>query len=215
MTLVKKETVAQSVAEMLLHVRAIKLSPDHPFKWSSGWNSPIYCDNRIALSFPEVRSAIKAALVEMIRQEFGEVDAVVGVATAGIPQGALVADALGVPFAYVRPEPKKHGMTNQIEGHLEAGQRVVVLEDLVSTGGSSLKAVEVLRASGVTVVGMAAIFTYGLDKAAENFQNSGVTLAVLSNYDEMIRKALEKNYITSDQVAALASWRMSPDTWGK
>jgi orotate phosphoribosyltransferase len=215
MTLVKKDAVAQSVAEMLLHVRAIKLSPDQPFKWSSGWNSPIYCDNRIALSFPEVRSAIKNALVDMIREEFGEVDAVVGVAPAGIPQGALVADALGVPFAYVRPEPKKHGMTNQIEGHLEAGQKVVVLEDLVSTGGSSLKAVEVLRGSGVNVVGMAAIFTYGLDKAAENFLNSGVTLAVLSNYDEMIKKALEKNYISADQVAALASWRIAPDTWGK
>lgn len=215
MTLVKKDVVAQSVAEMLLDVQAIKLSPEQPFQWSSGWLSPIYCDNRVALSFPEIRSFIKQSLVDLIKREFPEVTAVVGVATAGIPQGALVADALGIPFAYVRPEPKKHGMNNQIEGKLTPGQKVVVIEDLVSTGGSSLKAVKVLRDSGLEVIGMAAIFTYGFEIATANFEAGEVRLAVLSNYNELIEKALENNYISEGQVATLTAWRTSPDTWGR
>ncbi len=215
MTLVKEDTVARQVAEMLLDARAIKLSPGKPFTWSSGWLSPIYCDNRIALSFPAIRDFIKKGLADMIRREFPEVQAIAGVATAGIPQGVLVADVLEVPFAYVRPEPKKHGMTNQIEGQLDPGTKVVVIEDLVSTGGSSLKAVEALRAAGVEVIGMAAIFTYSFARAAENFGRSGVKLAVLSHYDELIKKALDKQYITADQVETLTSWRKAPDTWGK
>lgn len=209
------DQVARSVAEKLLEVKAIKLSPEQPFAWSSGWNSPIYCDNRVALSYPEIRTYIKNALASMIRREFPEVQAIVGVATAGIPQGALVADLLNVPFAYVRPEPKKHGMTNQIEGFLEPNQKVVVLEDLVSTGGSSLKAVNVLRENQLDVIGMAAIFTYGFDTATKNFEAGNVRLSVLSNYTSLIEAASLEGYITSDQLQELERWREEPDKWGK
>ncbi len=167
-------TIAESVASMLLEVKAVRLSPDKPFKWASGWNSPIYCDNRVTLSHPKVRTAIKNGLSAIVQAFWGDVDIIAGVATAGIAQGALVADWLELPFCYVRPEPKKHGMGNQIEGEFKAGQKVVVIEDLVSTGGSSLKAIEALQTAGAEVLGMAAIFTYGFEIAQKSFAEKGL-----------------------------------------
>jgi orotate phosphoribosyltransferase len=210
-----QETVARKVAEMLLDAKAIKLSPDQPFQWSSGWMSPIYCDNRVALSYPDIRTYIKEALADLVRNNYPEAEAIAGVATAGIAQGALVADLLDLPFAYVRPEPKKHGMGNQIEGRLEKGQKVVLMEDLISTGGSSLKVVDALRQAGVEVVGMIAIFTYGFDTAVANFKDKGVSYSVLSTYNYLIEAALDKKYITEDQQLNLTDWRKAPDTWGR
>lgn len=210
-----QENTAKEVARLLVKAKAIKLSPESPFQWSSGWLSPIYCDNRVALSYPDTRTYIKEALAERIRLDFPEVEAIAGVATAGIAQGALIADYLELPFAYVRPEPKKHGMGNQIEGRLEKGQKVVVVEDLISTGGSSLKVVDVLRNAGVEVVGMIAIFTYGFAVADRNFESKRVPLSVLSSYNYLIDIALEDQYITSEQIDKLTDWRKSPDQWGK
>ncbi|WP_247234946.1 orotate phosphoribosyltransferase [Telluribacter sp. SYSU D00476] len=210
-----QETTARKVAEMLLEAKAIKLSPDQPFQWSSGWMSPIYCDNRVALSYPDIRTYIKEALANLVREHYPNAEAIAGVATAGIAQGALVADLLDLPFAYVRPEPKKHGMGNQIEGRLERGQKVVLMEDLISTGGSSLKVVDALRQEGVEVVGMIAIFTYGFDTAVANFQDKGVSYKVLSTYNHLINAALEKQYVTEDQLLNLSDWRKAPDTWGR
>ncbi len=207
--------ISSRVAELLLEAQAIKLSPDKPFQWSSGWLSPIYCDNRVALSFPDTRTFIKKALADLIRSEYPDVDAVVGVATGGIAQGALVADVLELPFAYVRPEPKKHGMGNQIEGRLEKGQSVIIVEDLISTGGSSLKVVDALRNAGIEVAGMVAIFTYGFEIAENNFQEKAVKLSVLSNYDVLIGAAVELDYVTREQVESLSAWRIQPDQWGK
>lgn len=207
--------ISSRVAELLLEAQAIKLSPDKPFQWSSGWLSPIYCDNRVALSFPDTRTFIKKALADLIRSEYPDVDAVVGVATGGIAQGALVADVLELPFAYVRPEPKKHGMGNQIEGRLEKGQSVIIVEDLISTGGSSLKVVDALRNAGIEVAGMVAIFTYGFEIAENNFQEKAVKLSVLSNYDALISAAVELDYVTREQVESLSAWRIQPDQWGK
>lgn len=207
--------ISSRVAELLLEAQAIKLSPDKPFQWSSGWLSPIYCDNRVALSFPDTRTFIKKALADLIRSEYPDVDAVVGVATGGIAQGALVADVLELPFAYVRPEPKKHGMGNQIEGRLEKGQSVIIVEDLISTGGSSLKVVDALRNAGIEVAGMVAIFTYGFEIAENNFQEKAVKLSVLSNYDALISAAVELDYVTQEQVESLSAWRIQPDQWGK
>lgn len=206
---------AVKIAKLLLEAKAIKLSPEQPFQWSSGWKSPIYCDNRVTLSFPAIRTDIKVALSERIKLDFPQANAVAGVATAGIAQGALIADYLSLPYAYVRPEPKKHGMGNQIEGRLEPGQKVIVVEDLISTGGSSLKAVEALRNHGVEVVGIIAIFTYGFSKADENFSQANVPLSVLSNYNFLMEAALEEGYISKEQVETLKQWRISPDTWGK
>lgn len=205
--------VAHRVATLLLDAKAIKLSPENPFQWSSGWLSPIYCDNRVALSYPGTRTFIKQQLAELVRIKFPGVEAIAGVATAGIAQGALVADLLDLPFAYVRPEPKKHGMGNQIEGKLEKGQKVVLVEDLISTGGSSLKVVDALRTAGIEVVGMVAIFTYGFEIAATNFANKGVEFAVLSNYSYLIEAAVSDGYVSEDQVSELSEWRKSPDTW--
>lgn len=207
--------ISRRVAELLLEAQAIKLSPDKPFQWSSGWLSPIYCDNRVALSHPDTRTFIKKALADLIKSEYPNVDAVVGVATGGIAQGALVADILELPFAYVRPEPKKHGMGNQIEGRLEKGQSVIIVEDLISTGGSSLKVVDVLRNAGIEVAGMVAIFTYDFQLAANNFEEKDVKLSVLSNYNALIASALEHGYITMEQVESLSQWRVQPDIWGK
>ncbi|WP_138475922.1 orotate phosphoribosyltransferase [Dyadobacter bucti] len=203
------------VAELLLEAQAIKLSPEKPFQWSSGWLSPIYCDNRVALSYPDTRTFIKKALADVIKEQYPDVQAVVGVATGGIAQGALVADILELPFAYVRPEPKKHGMGNQIEGRLEKGQSVVIIEDLISTGGSSLKVVDVLRTAGIEVAGMIAIFTYGFETAEINFKEKNVKLDTLSNYNALIETALEHNYVNSSQLESLAAWRQAPDQWGK
>lgn len=206
---------AGEIASDLLDIKAIKLSVSDPFTWSSGWNSPIYCDNRLALSFPPIRTKVKQYLSEMIAHAFPGVEAIAGVATAGIPQGALVAEELGIPFIYVRSKAKGHGLSNQIEGLVVEGQKVVVLEDLISTGGSSLKAVEALRAANIEVLGMAAIFTYGFDIAAENFKNAGVNYRCLSNYATMIDSAAEKGYIKEEDKASLTEWRNDPAGWGK
>ncbi|MBF9254299.1 orotate phosphoribosyltransferase [Pontibacter sp. 172403-2] len=204
---------AHQVAAFLLETEAVKLNPAQPFKWSSGWNSPIYCDNRITLSFPYIRSYIKQQLAELIKQHYPDAEAVAGVATAGIAQGALVADLLEMPFLYVRPEPKKHGMGNQIEGRLIKGQKVVLVEDLVSTGGSSLKAAEAIKAAGAEVLGMAAIFTYGFAVADENFKKAGISLHCLSNYNALTEAALANGYIPEAAMDTLAAWRKSPETW--
>lgn len=203
----------QLLAEKLLKISAIKLQPDNPFIWASGWNSPIYTDNRKTLSYPDIRSFIKVELCRLIMEEFGEVDAVAGVATGAIAQGALVADTLGLPYVYVRATPKNHGLENLIEGNLKPGQKVVVIEDLISTGGSSLKAVEAIRAAGCEVVGMAAIFTYEFPLAVENFRQAGVTLRTLSNYSSMLEAALATNYIKAEDVETLKEWRKDPANW--
>lgn len=205
---------AHQVASFLLETEAVKLRPEQPFKWSSGWNSPIYCDNRVTLSFPFIRSYIKQQLAELIRNHYSEAEAIAGVATAGIAQGALVADCLEMPFLYVRPEPKKHGMGNQIEGRLLEGQKVVLIEDLISTGGSSLKAAEAVKAAGAEVIGMAAIFTYGFAVAEENFKKAGIPLHCLSDYNALTEAALENGYIPESALETLADWRKSPETWG-
>ncbi|MBC5991477.1 orotate phosphoribosyltransferase [Pontibacter cellulosilyticus] len=205
---------AHQVASYLLETEAVKLRPEQPFKWSSGWNSPIYCDNRVTLSFPYIRSYIKQQLAELIRQNYPDAEAIAGVATAGIAQGALVADCLEMPFLYVRPEPKKHGMGNQIEGRILEGQKIVLVEDLISTGGSSLKAAEAVKAAGAEVVGMAAIFTYGFAVAEENFRKAGIPLHCLSNYNALTEAALANGYIPESAMDALADWRRSPETWG-
>ncbi|MFD2512618.1 orotate phosphoribosyltransferase [Pontibacter locisalis] len=205
---------AHQVASFLLETEAVKLRPEQPFKWSSGWNSPIYCDNRVTLSFPFIRSYIKQQLAELIRNHYSEAEAIAGVATAGIAQGALVADYLEMPFLYVRPEPKKHGMGNQIEGRLLEGQKVVLIEDLISTGGSSLKAAEAVKAAGAEVIGMAAIFTYGFAVAEENFKKAGIPLHCLSDYNALTEAALENGYIPESALETLADWRKSPETWG-
>jgi orotate phosphoribosyltransferase len=208
-------TTARKIATYLLETQAVKLSPEKPFQWSSGWLSPIYCDNRITLSDPTARTFIKKALAKVIQKQFPEATAVAGVATAGIPQGVLVADTLQLPFAYVRPKPKEHGMGNQIEGRIAPGQKVVVIEDLISTGGSSLKSVEALRAAGVEVVGMVAIFTYGFQIADANFENAGVPLVTLSEYKYLIDEAVKQNYIPATTVDSLKKWRRNPEKWGR
>lgn len=206
-------TTARKIASILLETQAVKLSPEKPFKWSSGWNSPIYCDNRITLSDVAGRTFIKKALAKAIKKNFPDVDLIAGVATAGIPQGALVADYLGLPFAYVRPKPKEHGMGNQIEGKITKGQKVVILEDLISTGGSSLKAAEVLQGLDIEILGMAAIFTYGFKIADTNFENANLKLVSLSNYNYLIDEALKQDYIKSEDVESLKKWRRNPEKW--
>ncbi len=206
--------VAQHIAALLLSIDAVRLSPQKPFQWSSGWHSPIYCDNRLALSYPHVRTDVKNALAEAIKTHFGGAEVIAGVATAGIPQGALVADTLALPYIYVRPEPKSHGMGNQIEGRLLAGQKVVVIEDLISTGGSSLKVVDVLRQAGADVLGMVAIFTYGFEIAAENFRQKNVPLICLSNYDCLIKEAIKLDYADASELETLTQWRANPAEWG-
>jgi orotate phosphoribosyltransferase len=205
--------IAEETAAKLLEIGAVKLSPDAPFTWSSGWRSPIYCDNRMTLSYPGIRSFIKESLVALIREKFDGVQAIAGVATAGIPQGALIADMMDLPFIYVRSKPKGHGMENLIEGKVTEGQKVVVVEDLISTGGSSLKAAEAITASGMKVMGMVAIFTYGFKIADENFEKADLPLYCLSNYNYLIDLAVKNNYIQQSQVESLKSWRESPDTW--
>ncbi|HAP64346.1 MAG TPA: orotate phosphoribosyltransferase [Cytophagales bacterium] len=204
---------ATTIAGLLLEIEAIRLSPDKPFTWASGWKSPIYCDNRLSLSYPAVRSYIKELLVANIQKQFPEAEAIAGVATAGIPQGVLVAEMLDLPFLYVRSKPKGHGMENLIEGKATPGQKVVVLEDLISTGGSSLKSVEALRAAKVEVLGMAAIFTYGFPVAQQNFENAGVDLMVLSDYATMLEEAIGSDYVNENVRDLLSAWREAPDKW--
>lgn len=201
------------LAENLLKISAIKLQPEHPFTWASGWNSPIYTDNRKTLSYPSVRTFIKVEMCRLIMEKFGTPDAIAGVATGAIAMGAMVADDLGLPYVYVRSTPKDHGLENLIEGNLKPGQKVVVIEDLISTGGSSLKAVEAIRAAGCEVVGMAAIFTYGFPIAINRFKEAGVNLVTLSNYNAMLEAALETKYIRAEDLDTLKEWRKDPANW--
>jgi orotate phosphoribosyltransferase len=203
----------KAVAEKLLHAGAVKLSPQQPFTWASGWKSPIYCDNRKVLSFPYVRDFIKSELCNVIFEKFPEADMLAGVATAGIAWGAMAADQLKLPYIYVRPKPKEHGLGNQIEGYYEKGQKALVIEDLISTGKSSLQVVEVLKAAGVEVVGMVSIFNYGFAVADEAFKAAGVPNHSLTNYSALIGLALEKGIINADIENTLLQWRESPSTW--
>lgn len=211
--MVNKKQVALKVADFLLQIKAIKLQPQKPFTWASGWKSPIYCDNRITLSYPAVRTFIRQCLTEVINEEFGDVNLIAGVATAGIPQGVLVAQELGLPFVYVRSAPKEHGMNNMIEGEVASGQRVIVVEDLVSTGKSSLKAVDALRAVGCEVIGMVSIFNYGFKIAEENFKKANCKFTSLSDYSFLIEQALNSGFITEKDVEQLKSWREDPENW--
>ena len=205
--------IAKKTAEVLLKVKAIKLSPTEPFTWASGWKSPIYCDNRVTLSYPPVRVFLKEEISKIVESKYGKPDVIAGVATGAIAIGILVAQELGVPFIYVRPEPKGHGRKNQIEGHLESGQNVVVIEDLISTGKSSLNAVKALKESGATVKGMVAIFSYGFDLASENFKNSNVCLSTLSDYSHLLEQAMDSKYITEKELDTLTEWRKDPENW--
>jgi orotate phosphoribosyltransferase len=206
-------TTELSIAEKLLQVEAVKLSPQKPFKWASGWNSPIYCDNRVALSYPDIRAYIAECLIDTIKREYPEAEVIAGVATAGIPQASIIADRMGKSLIYVRAKPKDHGMTNLIEGRITPGQKVVVIEDLISTGGSSLKAVEALKEQGVNVLGMVAIFTYDFPVAAEAFKKAGVKLVTLSNYNALLDIAFTKKILDQKQLEVLSKWRENPSEW--
>ncbi|MBQ8128189.1 MAG: orotate phosphoribosyltransferase [Prevotella sp.] len=209
------DNIKKLFASKLLEVEAVKLQPENPFTWASGWRSPIYTDNRKTLSFPRLRSLVKLELCHLIQEHFPEAEAVAGVATGAIAQGALVADELGLPYSYVRPKPKDHGMGNQIEGEIKKGAKVVVVEDLISTGGSSLKAVAALRAYGVEVVGMVASFTYGFPVAEEAFREAGVQLFTLSDYEAVLAQAAQTGYIKESDIEVLAQWRRNPAEWRK
>lgn len=204
---------ALKVAEFLLQIKAVKLQPNSPFTWASGWKSPIYCDNRITLSFPAIRTYIRQGYADAILEHFGKPDIIAGVATGGIAQGALVAQELGIPFIYVRSSAKAHGMGNMIEGHFEKGQRVVVIEDLISTGGSSLQAVHALREAGLEVKGLVAIFTYGFEVSVKNFSNAECPFVTLTDYDHLIDQALKSDYVTASDVDSLREWKINPDNW--
>lgn len=209
------KSTAKQVAEYLLQIKAIKLEPANPFTWASGWKSPIYCDNRKTLSYPEVRTFIRDKFAEAVKEVYGDCDVIAGVATGAIAQGVLVAEVLNKPFVYIRSSAKSHGLENKIEGEIKAGQKVVVVEDLISTGGSSLNAVEALRSAGCEVLGMVAIFTYGFQTAVDNFTNADCKLATLSDYNTMIELAVESGYIREEDVENLKEWRKDPSNWGK
>ena len=203
----------EETAKILLDINAIKLSPNKPFIWASGWKSPIYCDNRITLSYPQIRNYLRENIANQIEQLYGKPDVIAGVATGAIGIGMLVADFLNLPFIYIRPEAKKHGRQNQIEGKLEPGQSVVVVEDLISTGKSSLMAVDALKAAEANVKGMLAIFTYGFDISKNNFEEYGIDLYTLSDYDHLLEQASDTQYISEKEHLTLQTWRLSPDTW--
>ena len=203
---------AEKTAELLLQINAIKLNPKNPFTWASGWQSPIYCDNRLILSFPAIRNFVREEFSKHIEKEYGKPDVIAGVATGAIGIGMLVAEYMGLPFVYVRPEPKKHGRQNQVEGFLQKGQNVVVVEDLISTGNSSLLAVEALKEAGANIKGMVAIFTYGFDVAKENFKNANIELNTLADYNNLLELAVAKNYISEIELKTLQEWRVSPST---
>jgi orotate phosphoribosyltransferase len=207
-------THQKAVADRLLQINAIRLNPEHPFTWTSGWKSPIYCDNRKVLGFPPVREFIKSEFCNLIFTEFEGAELLAGVATAGIPWGAMAADQLKLPYVYVRSKPKEHGLGNQIEGHFVPGQKTVVVEDLFSTGKSSLQAVEVLRQAGAEVIGVVGIFDYGFSAAKEAFASANVPYFSLSNYNTLIELALEKGIVNPDQEALLLKWRQDPAGWG-
>ena len=206
---------ALKVAEFLLQIKAVKLQPNNPFTWASGWNSPIYCDNRITLSYPAIRTFIRQTYTDAVLESFGKPDVIAGVATGGIALGALVAQELGLPFIYIRSSAKGHGMGNLIEGHFEKGQKVVVIEDLISTGGSSIKAVQALKDAEMDVKGLVAIFTYGFSVADENFKKANCPYVTLTNYDFLIEEALRKDYISMNDVTSLREWKEHPESWKK
>ncbi|MEM9077995.1 MAG: orotate phosphoribosyltransferase [Bacteroidota bacterium] len=211
--MVLDKDVAKKTAELLLQINAIKLDPENPFTWASGWKSPIYCDNRIMLSYAEVRRFVAKQMAIQVEKLYGKPDVIAGVATGAIGVGLLVAEALDLPFVYVRPEPKSHGRQNQIEGHIDEGQTVVVIEDLISTGKSSLNAVKALKDKNVVLKGMIAIFTYGFNVASTNFETEGVRLHTLSDYDQLIQQASETNYIKESQLQTLMQWKSNPQQW--
>lgn len=208
-----QEETAGKVASLLLEIEAIKLNHKNPFTWSSGWKSPIYCDNRLALSYPKIRTLIKESLAMAIQANFKDAEYIAGVATAGVPQGALVAEALDLPYIYVRPKPKDHGMGNLIEGRIEKGKKVVLIEDLISTGGSSLKAAQALKEAGFKVMGMVAIFTYGFDVAEKSFEEAKIPLVCLSDFNHMLKEAVAKKYLDENQLVYVKSWRVDPGNW--
>ena len=209
------ETVEKSVAKALMDVKAVMLRPDAPFTWASGWKSPIYCDNRKLLSYPEIRENVCRWMADIIRERYADVEVIAGVATGAIAHGYLVAHILGKPFCYVRPKPKDHGTGAQVEGDLPQGARVVVVEDLISTGGSSLAAVDALQKSGAIVLGMVAIFSYNFIKSRKAFENANVELHTLSHYEALLEQAVEENYIKAEDMNVLKEWRINPETWGK
>jgi len=211
----KKYNMKEKIAEMLLNIEAVKLSPSKPFTWASGWKSPIYCDNRKALSYPEVRDYVRDAYVRVIKKEFPDTEVIAGVATGAIAQAALVAQALNLPMVYVRSAAKAHGMTNLVEGVVKAGQKVVVIEDLISTGGSSLKAVQALRETGCEVLGLVAIFSYNFDVASQSFEQEKCKLLTLSDYQTLNQIGLQKGFITENDLDNLKKWRENPNTWGQ
>lgn len=206
---------ARKTAESLLQIKAIKLQPTEPFTWASGWKSPIYCDNRLTLSYPHIRNFIRSQMAKQIEQQFGKPDVIAGVATGAIALGVLVAEEMGLPFVYIRSKAKEHGKQNQIEGHLEKGQNVVVIEDLISTGGSSLSAVEALHDAGAKVLGMMGIFTYGFQIAEDNFTKAKVELVTLSDYHHLLDHAVRTGYIAEGEKEMLQNWRENPADWGK
>ena len=201
------------VAEKLLEIGAIKLSPNNPFTWASGWNSPIYCDNRLSLSYPDVRTFIKNSLIELIRDRFPSVEVIAGVATAGIPQGAIIAEEMDLPFIYVRSKAKDHGLTNQIEGKVDVNQKVVVIEDLISTGGSSIKAIKALREENVNVLGMVSIFSYDFQQARENLRAENIEAHSLSTYKNLLPQAIKFNYLKQNELEHLENWSKDPENW--
>ncbi len=207
------KNIAAETANLLLKIKAIKLNPDEVYTWASGWKSPIYCDNRITLSYVPIRNFLRENLAKIIDEKYGKPDVIAGVATGAIAIGILVAQELGVPFIYVRPEPKKHGRQNQIEGHLENGQNVVVIEDLISTGKSSINAVKALKKANANIKGMVAIFSYGFDIAETNFKSENIELTTLSNYDSLIEQALNSDYIVEKDLKTLKEWRKNPELW--
>ncbi|MGD1981569.1 MAG: orotate phosphoribosyltransferase [Flavobacteriales bacterium] len=213
--MIQNKEAALKTAESLLQIKAIKLQPDNPFTWASGWKSPIYCDNRLTLSFPAIRNYLKIEFAKQIEEVYGKPDYIAGVATGAIAIGALVADFMGVPFIYVRDKAKGHGRQNQVEGFFEPGSNVVVIEDLISTGGSSLKAVAALKEAGARVLGMMAIFTYGFTVALENFEEAGVRLNTLSDYHHLLEQAVQSGAISLETRDLLSEWRKDPSVWGK
>lgn len=209
------ERIEKRIAKGLLDIQAVKLNPENPFTWASGWHSPIYCDNRKGLSYPELRAQISDAMVEIIKEHYADCDVIAGVATGAIAYGVLVAEKLEKPFVYVRPKPKDHGMGNQVEGVLKEGDKVVVIEDLISTGMSSLGAVSALTKAGAHVLGMIAIFSYNFPQSRRSFENANIELYTLSDYDTLVDVALETNYINEKDIELLRTWRYSPETWGR
>lgn len=209
------DALAKKIAGELLKIESIKINLERPYLWASGWKSPIYCDNRLSLSFPAVRTLVKDSLVKLVKEKYPKVEAIAGVATAGIPQGALIADELNIPFIYVRSKSKEHGLENQVEGLVKKGQKVVIVEDLVSTGGSSLQASEAIRVAGMEVMGMVAIFTYGFPIAEENFKSRNTELWYLADYETMLQLGVEKGSISNEQLATLKAWRGNPAQWGQ